>query len=603
LKTARPETVYRGTGVSPGLAYGHVLKLDSHHRFTPKTRVAAGSLSKEINRLRQAVRLAQSQLEGLRRRLEKRAGKEHSFILDAHLLMLQDPSFLAEIESIIRAEHVNAEWAIHESAERIRRDYESLDDEYFRERGRDFDHVTERLLATLSGAKQLSWQSLPNDVIVVAHDLSPSAFAVMDLHKVRGVALERGGRTSHTAILARSLRLPTVIEVRNFVDFVKTGDPLIVDADNGQLILRPSASRRRNLPRKRLRPRRKEVAKTTIPGATITKDGVPVSLRAHTDLPHEVIIAKGIGADGIGMFRSEFIYFMRPQGTPDLEEQCQIYGMLAREMSPATVAVRTLDTGMDRLKAPAAVKTESNPSMGLRGIWLSLARPDLFATQIEAILRATEHGNVEIVLPMVSTVEEILEARKLIQEVQQRLAGRSKAVRKPPAVGAMIEVPAAVLTLDSIAREADFFCVGTNDLVQYLLAADRDNPLVAHLFQPLHPAVLQCLRRIVAISREFGKPARICGEISANPFMAILLLGMGYRQLSMNPLSIPVVRELITSVRIASAESIAERIQLMPTVSEITGFLLEEVPRLVSINLDPFLDELQGRIMLPGPSG
>lgn len=596
LNTSRPETVLRGNGVSPGIAVGHALKLDSHYRFVIKHCVPESELENEVRRFRQAVSASRAQLERLKLRLQEKAGKEHGFILDAHLLMLEDSSLLAPVEDIIRTGRANAEWAVQEAAERVRLAYESLEDEYFRERGRDIEYVIDRILHNLSGDKPFSWDALPDDVIVVAHDLSPSAFASMDLHKVRGVALESGGRTSHTAILARSLRLPAIMEIRGLLPAVRTGDPVILNAETGELTVWPSTELQESS-RRLTGSQAAEPAALAAESASVTADGTPVTLLANTELPHEAAAARNFGAEGIGLFRSEFIFFAHSNGPPGVQEQAEIYGMLAREMRPYPVAVRTLDAGIDRSGLRCAMAGEPNPSMGLRGIRLSLAARDLFAAQVEAILRAGACGNVEIVIPMVSSVEEVRAARRMIQEVRASL-DRSGAAAPAVPLGVMIEVPAAVLTLESIAEEADFLCVGTNDLVQYLLAVDRGNPDVAHLFQPLHPSVLQCLERIAAVARQRGKAVRICGEVSANPFFCVLLLGLGYRQLSMNPFSIPAIRAVVNRTRIRDAESVAEQALALRAADEVSEYLIDAVPRLLGMDLTPYVKELRRPALL-----
>jgi phosphotransferase system enzyme I (PtsI) len=603
LNTGKPETVLRGNGVSRGVAIGNALKLDSRYRFILKTRLADDNLDAEVARFRKSIQISREQLISLRQRLEEKVGKEHSLILDAHLLMLEDPSMLAAIESIIKKSHANAEWAVQEAAERIHLAYEALEDGYFRERGRDIEYVVERILFNLSGHKPFSWDALPEDVIIMAHDLSPSVFAQMDIQKVRGVALESGGRTSHTAILARSLRLPTIMEIGGLLPFVKTGDPVILNADEGELVVWPTATRLQGA-RQLISgiARMSEIPQICEAMASATQDGIPISLRANTELPHEAAIAKRCGAEGIGLFRSEFIFFTHPQGPPGMEDQRRIYEMLAREMAPLPVAVRTLDTGIDRLVSSGDAAVELNPSMGVRGIRLSLAARDLFCAQVEAITRASFQGNLEIVIPMVSTVEEIREAKRIIEGVRVRIADELPDPERHIPLGVMIEVPAAVLTLDSIAREVDFLCVGTNDLVQYLLAVDRNNPQVAHLFQPLHPSVLQCLNRIAVVSLQHGKPARICGEVSTNPFFAFLLLGMGFRQLSMNPFAIPSIREAVSRMNMKTAEELAATALSMTTAQEISDFLIESVPRMLGMDLGSYVAEIK-RGPLAGATG
>ncbi|MBM3790785.1 MAG: phosphoenolpyruvate--protein phosphotransferase, partial [Acidobacteria bacterium] len=460
----------------------------------------------------------------------------------------------------------------------------------------------ERLQSALAGDRQFTWEAMPDAVIIVARDLSPSAFAAMDLHKVRGVALESGGRTSHVAILARSMRLPMLMDVRGFVSAARTGDSIILDAVRGELILRPTPDRLAATSRE-LQDRKREEPAPAPPVAARTLDDVPISLRANTELPHEVVLARNLGAEGIGLFRSEFVFFMHPNSPPDMDEQCEIYSMLAGEMTPHPVAVRTLDTGVDRLGSQDGLPAEPNPSMGLRGIRLSLASRRLFSRQVEAIYRAAAHGNIEMVLPMVSTVEEVWEAKRIAEQVRADLQQSLGHPVAPLPLGVMIEVPAAVFTLDVIAREVDFLCVGTNDLVQYLLAVDRDNPQVAHLFQPIHPSVLQCLSRIACIANRRGIPARICGEMSSNPFFAVLLIGMGFRQLSMNAFAVPAIRSVVCKITTGQAGAIAEKVLDMTTVQEISAFLRDEVPRLLGEELGAFDADLRKRITIATETG
>ena len=597
----KSEIVFQGNGVSPGLALGHALKLDSHHRVILKVKIEADAVAAEIARVHQAIRTSRKQLVGLKSELSQRVGPDHAFILDVHILMLEDARLIADIERIIRDQRVNAEWAIRQATDRIRDAYRSLDDEYFRDRVSDIENVVERILLNLAGDQPAGWSLLPQELIVVAHDFNPSTFATIDLQKVRALALESGGRTSHTAIIARSLDMPAVMEIKGLFPAVSTGDFLLVNGDEGLLVVNPSEERLRELG-----PRIEDFRRSTrlspapgLPGTTATIDGARVFLQANTELPHEVAAARRHGAEGIGLFRSEFLFFAHPRGIPSMTDQFETYRMLAQEMAPYPVAIRTLDAGGDKIWGRGESQTDPNPSMGLRGIRLSLRMQDQFTAQIEAIYRASMHGSLEIVLPMISTVEELWEAKKLMDEVRRgvRLPGghRPKALR----VGAMIEVPAAVLALERLAEEVDFLCVGTNDLIQYLLAVDRDNPRVAHLFQPLHPAVLQCLSRIAATAAACRKPARICGEMSSNPFFAFLFLGMGYDQLSMNPRFIPEIRSLTRGVAAADARKVVAKALNLDTAREIADLLIAEVTPLLQADPAPFIKEIRSGLV-PG---
>jgi phosphotransferase system enzyme I (PtsI) len=581
---SKPEKIFRGSGVSPGVVLGQALKIDSRNRLILKMRV--DNAEAEAQRFLRAVEASKEQLKALKSKLEEKVGSEHSVILDAHLLILEDRAFNAEILEDIRSNNSNAEWAVVQATDRLVSAYESLDDEYFRERHSDIEHVAERILLNLSGDRPFSWEHLPEDLIIVSRNFNPSNFATMDLKKVRGLVLESGGRTSHTAIISRGLRLPAVMGIRDFLRFVSTGDPLLLNGEDGKVILNPSP--------KRIESARRQMDATGAPvdsvvnqsgWKTLTQDGTPVSLRANTELPYEVAAAKTYGAEGIGLYRSEFLYFGHPSGFPGMEEQFAVYGMLAREMNPHPVAIRTLDAGSESVGGGPDPASQANPSMGLRGIRLSLNAKDAFRTQIEAILRASCDGRIEIVLPMISTIEEIWQARALIDQVRSQLLEVPDLTLNAVPVGAMIEVPAAVLSLEALAKEVDFLCVGTNDLIQYMLAVDRGNPHVAYLFQPLHPSVLHCLARISEVSIRLNKPVRICGEISSNPFFAVLLLGMGFTQLSMNPLSIPTVRRVLREIPLEASRQIAAQALTLVTAHEVYQYLVDAVSKLIPWDL------------------
>jgi phosphoenolpyruvate-protein phosphotransferase (PTS system enzyme I) len=588
---SKPEIVFRGSGVSSGVVLGQALKLDINNRLILKLHI--DDVEEEAARYLRAVEAAKEQMENLKSRLEEKVGSEHSIILDAHLLILEDRTLNAEILATIRNSRANAEWAVAQATDRLIHAYQSLEDEYFRERHSDIEQVAERILLNLTGDRPLGWEHLPNDLIIASRDFSPSNFAAMELQKVRGLALESGGRTSHTAIISRGLRLPAVMGVHNLLASVSTGDVLLIDGDEGRVIVNPTQQRIEKM-RRRIDSFHSVSDASSTPSSwtTVTKDGTPVSLRANTELPNELRAAKACGAEGIGLYRSEFLYFGHPHGFPGMEEQLEAYRALIKEMSPHTVSIRTLDAGSEKVYDRADLATQPNPSMGLRGIRLSLHTKDVFRTQIEAILRASREGKIEIVLPMISTVEEIWQARALINEVGSELLKEPGMTLNPVPVGAMIEVPAAVLSLDSLAREVDFLCVGTNDLIQYTLAVDRGNPQVAYLFQPLHPSVLQCLHRISEVAKKLNKPVRICGEISSNPFFAVLLLGMGFTQLSMNPLSIPPIRRVLREVPLEACREIAREVLLAATTNEVHKYLTESVSNLVGWDLKSYANEI-----------
>ena len=588
---AKSELIFLGNGVSPGVVFGQALKLDNRNRAIPKMRI--DDVEEEIRRFLNAIEQSKSQLKVLKNRLEEKIGSEHSVILDTHILILEDQSLRAEILESIRKERANSEWAVMRAKDRIVRAYESLEDEYFREKHNDIEDVMERVLLNLSGDRSFSWDNLPGDLIIVSRDFHPSAFATMDLQKVRGLVLEMGGRASHTAIISRGLRLPAVMGIRDILASISTGDALLVNGDDGQVTLNPS---RKHL--EKMRGRIESFGTTAeyvlekSDQTTHTRDGTSISLRANTVLLHELEAAKRCGAEGIGLYRSELLYFGHPQGLPSVREQQATYRILSSEMKPHAVAIRTLDAGSEKLFDYGEYSSRDNAAMGLRGIRLSLKAKDLFRSQIEAILRANGDGNIEIVLPMVSTVEEIRQAKQMISEVQGSLQKSTEVQLHDVPVGVMIEVPAAVFSLEVLAKEVDFLCVGTNDLIQYMLAVDRENPHVAYLFQPLHPTVLQCLARIADIAAKMSKPVRICGEISSNPFFAVLLLGMGYTQLSMNPLSIPAIRRVLREVSVGDSRRIAKKALTFDTAHEVCRYLTKAVSKRVKTDLEYYAREL-----------
>jgi phosphoenolpyruvate-protein phosphotransferase (PTS system enzyme I) len=593
---SKPEIIFYGSGVSPGVVFGQALKIDSHNRLILKIHV--DDAEAEVQRFLKAIEASKEQLEALKTRLEEKMGSEHSVIFDAHLLILEDRTLHAEILAGIRGAHANAEWAVIQATDRIVHAYESLEDEYFRERHSDIEHVVERILLNLTGDRPLNWEHLPDDLIIVSRDFNPSNFATMDLQKVRGLVLESGGRTSHTAIICRGLRLPAVMGIRNILASISTGEALLLNGDEGQVVAHPAQERIESAHRESARRHgdafdtKAEPAPIQSVGAALTRNGTSVSLYANTELPHELAAAKASGAEGIGLYRSEFLFFSHPRGFPEMEEQLSVYRMLAREMNPYPVAVRTLDAGSERLYDSLDPAGQANPSMGLRGIRLSLRIKDAFRAQIEAILRAGCEGRIEMVLPMISTVEEIRQAKALIAQVRSDLLEKPGLILNAVPLGIMIEVPAAVLSLEALAAESDFLCVGTNDLIQYMMAVDRGNPHVAYLFQPLHPSVLRCLSLISETAGKMNKPVRICGEISSNPFFAVLLLGMGFTQLSMNPLSIPAIRRVLHEVPIEASRQIARRALAFVTAQDVHQYLVDAVSKLISWDLSAYENEI-----------
>ena len=579
--SAKPEIKLLGIGVSYGTAFGQVLKIDSRNRVIFKIEVEDAEA--ETRRFMKAIETSKSQVEALKVRLEEKMGGDHGVILDMHFLILADRVFHSEILNNIRTHRVNAEWALAQARDHFVEAYKSLDDEYFRDRYSDIEHVAECILMNLSGEQSFSLSNLPDGVVLAARDFNPSGFAIMDTGKVRGLITESGGRNTHTAILSRGMRIPAVMGIKNLMSSITTGDSVMIYGDTGQVVLHPGGKRIENELQKPAGylpascPRKRAKLKTL--------DGVQISLRANIEFEHETGAARAGGAEGVGLYRSELLYFRHPEGKPSMEEQLTAYRKLVVEMKPHPVVIRTLDSGGEKTLPFEKPDRCANPNMGLRGIRLSLRSRDTFQVQIEAILRAAVFGRVEMALPMITTIEEVKEVRQLIAETRRRLVSSKVKIPDVP-LGVMLEVPAAVLMMESLAVEADFFCVGTNDLIQYLMAVDRGNSRVAYLYQPLHPCVLRCLSNIAKIADKVKKPACICGEIAANPFYLVLLIGMGFTQLSVNSPSIPLIRRVANAVSLGDARKITRKALTLATAKDVYEYLAPAIARAVSTDLD-----------------
>ncbi len=544
-----------GLSVSDGVVVGRVLRIFNGTRQVYRATLEEADLERETRRLRAAVRLARRQLLAIKQRAEKEMGAEHAYIFDAHLLMLEDRKLLDDIESYIRTERANAEWAVKVAADRLLAIYSEIKDDYLRERGSDIEDVMQRILVALSG-EQPEHRRLTEDAIIVAEDLLPSTVAELDFEHARAIATDAGGWTSHTAIIARALGIPSVVGLRDLHRQARTGDEIVVDALNGEVVLHPAPE---TLEHYRAfaasldasRPAASEAER----GPLVTLDGVEIALRANIELPAEYEGVRRFGARGIGLYRSEFLLSHRG-AMPDEEEQCRAYIEVARLAGDDRAIIRLFDLGGEKM-AGAASETERNPALGLRAIRFSLHREEVLRTQTRAILRAAANNSLDIVLPMISDVADVRRARAIIDEERARLESEgypTGTVR----TGAMIEVPSAVFTADKIAREVDFFSLGTNDLVQYLLAVDRGNEEVAEWFRSLHPAVLQSIKRTLDAASEAGIPASICGEMAATPVYAVILVGLGAVDFSMTSSSIPRVRRTLALVAAADARVIAE---------------------------------------------
>lgn len=575
VKHKRHEQRWHGLGVSDGIVVGRALRIHSGTRQVYRATLEEGDVDREVRRLRAAVRLARRQLLNIKARAEKELGIEHAYIFDAHLLMLDDRKLLDDVESFIRAEHANAEWAVKVAADRILAVYAEIKDDYLRERGSDIEDVVQRILVALSGEPSPRYRNLTEDAVIVAEDLLPSAMAELDFEHVRAIATDAGGWTSHTAIIARGLGVPAVVGLRDLHRRARTGEEIVIDATTGEVILHPSdatAEHYRSLIASASGARYAATESGHEPLRTL--DGREITLRANVELPAEYEGVRRFGARGIGLFRSEFLF---TQGglMPSEEAQYEAYVEVVRLAGEDGATVRLFDLGGDKMGG-AFAETERNPALGLRAIRFSLRHEEVLRTQARAVLRAAARGRLDIVLPMVSDVMDVRRARRIIEEERAQLESEEKEIG-PVRIGAMIEVPSAVLTAEKVAREVDFFSLGTNDLVQYLLAVDRGNDEVADWFRSLHPAVLDSIARTLTAAAVAAIPVSVCGEMASTPAYAVVLIGLGATDLSMTASFIPRVKRTIEGIKYAEAAQIAAMCLQCEAADDVEAVVREQL--------------------------
>jgi len=594
-KRDRKERRWRGIAVSDGVASGRVLRIHTGARHSIyRVTLEAPEVEREVRRYRAAVRLSRRQLLALKKRAARTLGEEHAYIFDAHLLMLEDRKLSEDVEAVIRAERVGSEWAVKVVTDRLLAVYDKIKDDYLRERSSDIEDVTRRLLVALSG-ESMRGRRLTEDAVVVAEELMPSTIAELDFTHIKAVATDVGGWTSHTAIIARGLGIPAVVGLRDFYRAARTGDACVIDARTGEVVLHPTQETTGLVQISgRAEAAARAVASGDLRAPLRTSDGVEILLRANVELPVEYEWVGRYGARGIGLFRSEFLLSHRGS-MPSEEEQREAYEELARIAGDDGVNVRLFDVGGDKLiPARADGAEERNPALGLRAIRFCLRNESVLRTQARAVLRAAAKGRIDLVFPMISDVTDVRRARAVLEEERENLKREGKETGRVR-VGAMIEVPSAVLVAPAIAREVDFFSLGTNDLVQYTLAVDRGNDEVADWFRTLHPAVLHSVARALEAASAAGIPSNVCGEMAASPAYAAVLIGLGARELSMAPTSLARVRGVVAGVECSEVEAMALECLNCSTA--------DEVEELVRVRLGERWPNLFPPEILPPPKG
>lgn len=550
----------KGIAASPGIEIGRVLVMKELHTDPERKTINPDEAEREISRLEQALAISEAQLQEIKKKVGQEIGTDKEEIFGAHLLILKDQVFLNDIKDKIFGSHLCAESAVNETVENYMGMFRDIDDKYLRERSADIKDIGYRIIKNLLGLADKFDTIHQEQAIVVAKDLTPSDTAQMDRTKIKAFITEIGGKTSHSAIIARSLGIPAVVGIANITKKVRDGDVLIVDGIDGTVFINPDAATLTCYCNKQAEYQKelKELSELrNLPGQTKCKER-RVELAANIGSPKDCKGALESGAEGIGLFRTEFLYMDR-QDLPCEEEQYEAYKAVAENMKPHPVIIRTLDIGGDKKLPYLEMPEELNPFLGWRAIRLCLDRQDIFKTQLRAILRASSYGLVRIMYPMISSLEEIRKANIVLHEAKEELENEGIPFDKNLQVGVMIEIPAAAIIADVLIKEVDFFSIGTNDLVQYTIAVDRMNENIAYLYEPLHPAVLRLIKHVIDASHRAGKWTGMCGEMAGDPTVAPLLLGLGLDEFSMSAPSISQVKRAIQHITYQQAKIIAEK--------------------------------------------
>ena len=562
-----------GLGVSPGVAFGRAVVF-RRHAFDVRYRLPASAVDAELERLESARARTRRQLLEIKDRVAQVAGPDHAYLFEAQLLMLDDPMVRGRAEALVRDERRNAEWAVRQAGDEVTRLFDEAEDHYLRERKGDVADVIGRLRLNLLPAASGpagAFGSVEGPLVIVADELAPSLAAQVDWRRVVGFVTDVGSWTYHTAILARSLHVPAVVGLHDASARIHAGAPVALDGTTGDVLIDPSAD---EIARLETRQSERAAYERSLDGyrqlPSVTLDGVRIRVDANIELPDEAASARQWGAEGIGLYRSEFLLAGRGDGGVQADEDTQYaaYRAILEAMAPGSVTVRTFDL-REQARYPNSVADGAHGALGLRGIRLSLAHADVFRTQLRALLRAARHGSLRIMFPFVTGVEEVRAARRILAEAADELGARGEAPPPVP-VGVMIETPSAALTADLLAPEADFFSVGTNDLIQCCLAVDRTDDRVSRLYEPRHPAVLRILRYVARTARRACRPLSLCGEMAADPGALLLLIGFGITEFSMAPSAMPAAKQVVRAIRMAEARRASARALKASTVDEVS---------------------------------
>jgi len=562
------EKIFNGIGASPGIVIGRAYLLDRRKVVVAEQqRISDVSIKDEVVRFKKAVDQSKAQLDDVRKRFTKDLGKSHRYILDTHIMLLEDKMLVDGTIRRIKDEKLRSESALSETVAAIVRKFDAMEDEYLRERKHDVEQVADRVLRNLVGRRHESLADIRDEAVIIAHDLAPSDTLLMRKEKVLGFATDVGSRTSHTAIVARSAGIPAAVGLERITSTVKTGDVVILDGNHGTVIVDPDETTFLDYLRRQQRYKyfEQELDKLRdLPAQTL--DGHRIQLQGNIELAEEVAAVAVHGGTGIGLYRTEFLFLNRDH-LPTEEQHYQAYRDVVERAAPHEVVIRTLDVGGDKVGLPGQYEQEPNPALGLRAIRFCLQNRDVFRAQLRGICRASAHGRIKILYPMIACLPELLEIKRLMEDVQEELRREGVPQAERIEIGVMIEIPSAALTADLLAPEVDFFSIGTNDLIQYTLAIDRTNEHVAFMYEPLEPAVLRLLQRVSLAAHEGKVGLAMCGEMAGDPLYAAILLGLGFQHLSMNVAAIPWVKRVIRSVRMQDAVELADLVMRQPTAA------------------------------------
>ncbi len=571
----------KGIGVSPGIAIGKVILLNRSFEMVLKIKLKEEEVEREVERYLGALKRAEEEITLLEQKAKKIFPADISTVFHAHLLMVTDEIFTKKIPEHIRKHKINSEWAVQEKILKIQEQLKATQDQYFQERIQDIQDVAKHILSALQTFDHQVLTALNEESIIVSNELAPSDILLVHHPKIIGFATQEGGETSHTAIMAKAMHIPAVLSAKEIMKYAKNGNMAIIDGNQGVVIFNPDQKLIKEYKKKKEKEEERILKqKQVLEIPDKTKDGIPFKLLSNLELLEELDVVKKNGAKGVGLYRSEFLYIIGYPHIPSEEEHFYAYKKILEAMGDFEVTIRTFDLGGRKFAKETLHFHEGNPVLGMRGIRLCLNAPEIFRPQLKGLLRASLYGNLKIMIPMVCCVDEVIETRKILEELKRELKKEGKKFKENIPLGIMVEVPSCAFILNALEPYVEFFSLGTNDLIQYTLAVDRNNPNVSNIFSPLHPAILKIIKMVADFGKERGKEVSVCGEMAGNPIHAGLLFGLGIRTFSMEPYFIPEVKSLLTSIDSKSLEEIAYKALQMPTVKAVNECLIEEMGKI-----------------------